>query len=89
MDAMKNKNKNFDTTKEVGLEVNVEKTKYILLYCHQNAGQNYNIKRANRLLHSHIFGKNSNKSKLNQEEIKRRLKPGNACYHSFFCFQST
>jgi hypothetical protein len=30
--------------KEVGLEVNAEKTKYMLLSCHQNAGQNHNIK---------------------------------------------
>jgi hypothetical protein len=29
-----------DASKEVGLEINVEKTKYILLSRHQNAGQN-------------------------------------------------
>jgi hypothetical protein len=29
--------------KEVGLEINVEKTKYMLLSCHQNVGQNQNI----------------------------------------------
>jgi hypothetical protein len=34
--------------KEVGLEVNAEKTKYMLLYHHQNAGQNHDIRRANR-----------------------------------------
>jgi hypothetical protein len=32
------KNTNFDTIKEVGLEVNTEKTKYMLLSRHQNAG---------------------------------------------------
>jgi hypothetical protein len=32
-----------DTSKEVGLEVNTEKTKYMLFH-HQNAGQNYDIK---------------------------------------------
>jgi hypothetical protein len=37
-----------DTSKEVGLDVNTEKTKYMLLSRHQNAGQNYNIKIANR-----------------------------------------
>jgi hypothetical protein len=30
--------------KEVSLEVNTEKTKYLLMSCHQNAGQNHNIK---------------------------------------------
>jgi hypothetical protein len=37
-----------DASKEVGLEVNAEKTKYMLLSHHQNAGQNHNIKIANR-----------------------------------------
>jgi hypothetical protein len=35
-------------SKEVGLEINVEKTKYMLLFRHQNVGQNRNIKIANR-----------------------------------------
>jgi hypothetical protein len=33
-----------DARKEVGLQVNVEKTKYILLSHHQNGGQNHGIK---------------------------------------------
>jgi hypothetical protein len=37
-----------DASKEVGLEVNTEKTKYMLLSCHKNAGQNHDIKIANR-----------------------------------------
>jgi hypothetical protein len=37
-----------DATKEVSLEVNVEETKYMLLSRHQNAGQNRDIKIANR-----------------------------------------
>jgi hypothetical protein len=41
--------KNFiDSSKEVGLEVNAEKTKYMSLSRHQNAGQNHDIKKANR-----------------------------------------
>jgi cellobiose-specific phosphotransferase system component IIB len=39
-----------EACKEVGLEVNViEKAKYMLLFCHQNAGQNQGIQIANRL----------------------------------------
>jgi hypothetical protein len=30
-----------DASKEVGLELNTEKTKYMLLFRHQNAGQNH------------------------------------------------
>jgi hypothetical protein len=37
-----------DASKEVGLEVNTEKTKYMLLSRYQNAGQNHDIKIANR-----------------------------------------
>jgi hypothetical protein len=36
-----------DAGKEVGLEVNTEKTKYMLLSRHQNAGQNHDMKVAN------------------------------------------
>jgi hypothetical protein len=45
-------NKNSETlvgaSKEVGLEVNVEKTKYMLVSRDQNAGQNKEIKIGNR-----------------------------------------
>jgi hypothetical protein len=34
--------------KEVGLEINIEKTKYMLLSHHENEGQNRDIKIANR-----------------------------------------
>jgi hypothetical protein len=37
-----------DASKEVGLEINVDKTKYMLLSHHQNVGQNREIKIANR-----------------------------------------
>jgi hypothetical protein len=44
--------KNTDTmlkaSKEVGLEVSAEKTKYMLLYRQQNAGQTHDMKTANR-----------------------------------------
>jgi hypothetical protein len=37
-----------DASKEVGLEINVDITKYMLLSRHQNVGQNRDIKTANR-----------------------------------------
>jgi hypothetical protein len=36
-----------DASTEVGLEINVDKTKYMLLSRHQNVGQNWDIKIAN------------------------------------------
>jgi hypothetical protein len=44
----KNRDTLIDVNKEVGLEINVEKTKYMLLSRQQNAGQNHDIKMANR-----------------------------------------
>jgi hypothetical protein len=44
-DTIKKKTRTLiDTSKEVGLEVNTEKTKYMSLYHHQNAGQNHDTK---------------------------------------------
>jgi hypothetical protein len=37
-----------DASQEVGLEINIEKTKYMLLFHLQNAGQNRDTKIANR-----------------------------------------
>jgi hypothetical protein len=37
-----------DGSKEVDLEMNIEETKYVLLSHHQTAGQNQDIKTANR-----------------------------------------
>jgi hypothetical protein len=37
-----------DASKEIGLEINVEKTKYMLLSRQQNVGRNRDIKIANR-----------------------------------------
>jgi hypothetical protein len=37
-----------EVSKEVGLEVNTEKTKCMLLSRHQNAGQNHDIKIGNK-----------------------------------------
>jgi hypothetical protein len=57
-----------DASKEVGLEINIEKTEYMLLSHHQNVVQNRDIKVANRLFENvltvQIFGNNSNKSKF-------------------------
>jgi hypothetical protein len=66
-----------DTSKEVGLEVNTEKTKYLLLSHHQNAGQNLDIKIAKRCFESVAQFRYSGMTKTNQNliqgEFKRRL----------------
>jgi ribosomal protein S2 len=80
-----------DASKEVGLEVNTEKTKYILLSRHQNAGQNHDVKIADTCFENvaqfRYLGTTITNQNLIQEEIKSRLNSGNACCHSVqkFC----
>jgi hypothetical protein len=70
-----------DVSKEVGLEINAEKTKYMLLSRHRNVGQNQDIKIANRSFGNVSQFKYLRNQNLIQVEIKRRLNSGNACYH--------
>jgi hypothetical protein len=74
-----------DINKEVGLEVNTEKTKYMLMSHHQNVGQNRVTKIANRSFENmaelKYLGTAITNQNLIQEKIKRRLNLGNAVYH--------
>jgi hypothetical protein len=84
----KNTESLIDANKEIGLEINVDKTKYMLLSRHQTLGQNRDIKIANRSFEYVSQFKylgttvTSTDQNLSQEEIKRRLNSGNVCYHS-------
>jgi hypothetical protein len=75
-----------DASKEVGLEINVEKTKYMLLSCQQNVGQNQDSKIANRSFENvsqfKYLGTTVTNQNLIEEEIKNILSFGNGCYHS-------
>jgi hypothetical protein len=71
--------------RDIRLEINTDKTKYMLMSRDQNAGRSHNIKVDNksfvmvetfRYLGTTITYQNSI-----QEEIKSRLESGNACYH--------
>jgi hypothetical protein len=80
----KNTESLIDASKEVSIEINVDKTKYMLLSRHQNAGQDRDIKIANRSFEnvSRYFETTVTDQNLIQEKIKRKLNCGNACYHS-------
>jgi hypothetical protein len=73
-------------TKEIGLEVNAGKTKYMATSRNQNAGQNHNIKVDNKSFERVDDFKYVRTTLTNQnsihEEFNSRLKSGNACYHS-------
>jgi hypothetical protein len=72
-------------SKEVGLEVNTEKTKYMLLSRNQNAGQNHDIKIANRYFENVAQSKCLGTTEINQSlihYIKNRFIWNKTCYQS-------
>jgi hypothetical protein len=76
IDAIKKNTESLtDASKEVGLDINTEKTKYMLLSRHQNVGENQDIKIANRSFENvsqlnHLGTTVTNKNMI-QGEIKR------------------
>ena len=73
-------------TKETGLEVNADKTKYMVTTREQTAGLSHTMKVDNssieRVVEFKYLGTTLTNQNSIQEEIKSRLKLGNACYHS-------
>jgi len=73
-------------TKKIGLEVNADKTKYMVMSRDRNAGRGHSVKIDNssieRVEEFKYLGTTITDQNSIQEEIKNRLKSGNACYHS-------
>ena len=73
-------------SKEIGLDENADKTKYMVISRDQNIGRSHIVKTDNssfeRVEEFKYLGKTLTNQNSIQEEIKRRLKSGNACYHS-------
>jgi hypothetical protein len=73
-------------TKEIGLEVNADKTKYMIMSRDQNAGRSYRMKIDNssieRVEEFKYLGTTLTNRNSIQEEIKSRLNLENACYYS-------
>jgi len=72
--------------KEIGLDVNADKTKYMVMSREQNVGRSHNIKIDNssfeRVEELKYLGANLTNQNYIQEEIKGRPNSGNACYLS-------
>ena len=73
-------------SKKTGLEVYADKSKYMVMSRDQNAGRSHSIKTDNsffeRVEQFKYMGTNLKNQNCIREEIKSRLKSGNACYHS-------
>jgi hypothetical protein len=75
-----------DASKEIGLEVNSEKTKYMFMSHHQTAGQSDCIRVANKSFENvakfKYLGATLTDRNCIHEEIRSRLNSGNACFHA-------
>jgi hypothetical protein len=73
------------TSKEIGLEVNADKTKYMFMSQDQNAGRNHKIKIddsfSEMVEELKYLGTTLTYQNSIQEEMKSRFKSGNACHH--------
>jgi hypothetical protein len=75
-----------EASRDIGLEINAEKTKYMIMSRHQNSGQNQNIRIANESFENvekfkYLETMLPNKDDIH-DKIKSRLNSENACYHS-------
>jgi hypothetical protein len=75
-----------EASRDIGLEINTEKTKYMIMSRHSNSGQNQNIRIANESFEnvekSKYLGTTLTYQNDIRDEIKSRLNSGNACYYS-------
>jgi len=73
-------------TREIGLEVSADKAKYMVMSQDQNAGRIQSVRIDNstfeRVEEFKYFGTTLTNQNSIAEEIKSRLRLGNACYHS-------
>jgi hypothetical protein len=75
-----------EASRDAGLEINAEKTKYMIMSHHLNSGQDQNIRITNELFENVVkfkyFGMTLTNMNDIHDEIKSRLNSGNACYYS-------
>ena len=72
-------------TREIGLEVSADKTKYMVMSRDRNVGRNHSVRSDNstfeRVEEFKYLGTTLTNQNCIAEKIKSRLRSGNACYH--------
>jgi hypothetical protein len=75
-----------EANRDIGLEINAENTKYMIMSRYPNSGQNQNVRTANESFENVATFRYLGATLTNQNdihgEIKSRLNSGNACYYS-------
>ena len=73
-------------TREIGLDLSADKTKYMVMSRDENAERNHSVRIDNstfeRVQEFKYFGTTLTNQNSIPEEIKSRLRSGNTCYHS-------
>jgi hypothetical protein len=74
-----------EASKDIGLEINAKKTKYMIMSRHPNSGQNQNIRIANESFENvetfECLGTTLKNQNDIHDEINSRLNSGKACYY--------
>jgi hypothetical protein len=75
-----------ETSRDIDLEINAEKTNYMIMSPHPKSGQNQNIRAGNESFEKVAKSKYFGTTLANQDDIhdekKSRLNSENACYYS-------
>jgi hypothetical protein len=75
-----------EASRVIGLEINAKKTKYMIMSCHPNSGQNQNVRIANESFEKvekfKYLGTTLTDQNDIHDEIKSRLNSGNACSYA-------
>jgi hypothetical protein len=70
----KNSETLLEASRDIGLEINVQKTKYMIMSCHLNSGQNQNIRKANESFENVAKFKYLGTTLTNQNDIRDEIK---------------
>jgi hypothetical protein len=78
--------RDLEASRDICLEINAEKTKYMIMSRYPNSGQNQNVRIPNESFENVATFKYLGTTLTNEndirDEIKSRLNSGNACYYS-------
>jgi len=71
-----------EASRDIGLEINAEKTKYMIMSRHPNSGQNRNVRIANESFENVAKFRYFGTTLTNQNNIRDEINSRNTCYYT-------